>query len=54
MKRYEYEVQGDYGYGWNTLVTEETLATAMVMLQCYRENETKARHRIKKITVKQD
>ena len=47
--KYEYQVQGDYGYGFETLVTEETLPDAMLMLQCYNNNEPHSRHRIQQI-----
>jgi hypothetical protein len=36
---YEYEVQGNYGYGWDLLTTEETLKEARVQLACYEANE---------------
>lgn len=37
---YEYEIQGNYGYGWDMLTTEETLVDAHAQLKCYRENES--------------
>jgi hypothetical protein len=36
---YEYEIQGNYGHGWDTLTTEETRALALDQLKVYRENE---------------
>ena len=44
----EWEVQGNYGYGWEMVTTEETRADAKAMLRCYNENEPKYEHRIKK------
>ena len=35
----EWELQGNYGYGWDMLTTEETKQDAMKQLKCYRENE---------------
>ena len=44
----EYEIQGDYGHGWEMLTTEETRGAARKMLLCYQRNEPRARHRIKR------
>ena len=44
----EYEVQGNYGYGWDCLTTCETLKEAKDDLKAYRENEPNVPHRIKK------
>jgi hypothetical protein len=40
MTVYEYEIQGDYGYGWDLLTTEETIKEARAQLSTYRINET--------------
>ena len=48
--KYEYEIQGDYGYGWDTLTTEETLDSARVQLETYRFNE-RIPLRIKRVKV---
>lgn len=37
--RDEWELQGNYGYGWDYLLTEDTRAEAIKQLRCYRENE---------------
>jgi len=37
---YEYEIQGDYGYGWEILTTEETYPEALAQLATYRANES--------------
>ena len=47
----EYEIQGNYGQGWEIVTTEETRAAARDQLKCYNENET-APHRIVKRRVK--
>ena len=39
MSAYEYEIQGNYGYGWDLLTTEETLEKANAQLATYRANE---------------
>ena len=44
----EYEIQGDYGYGWEMVTVEETWKEARKMLLCYQCNEPRARHRIKR------
>ena len=37
--RDEYELQGNYGYGWECLTTEETLKDARQRRKEYQENE---------------
>ena len=39
MTGYEYEIQGNYGYGWDLLTTEETMKEARAQLFTYRANE---------------
>jgi hypothetical protein len=48
----EYEIQGNYGYGWDMVTTEETRKEARAQVKCYRENEPRAAHRIVKKRVK--
>ena len=48
--KYEYEIQGNYGYGWDTLTTEETLSGAKDQLSTYRANE-RIPLRIKRVKV---
>lgn len=36
---YEYEVQGNYGDGWDTLTTTDTRAEANQMLRTYQDND---------------
>ena len=48
---YEYEVQGNYGFGWERLTTEENRADAERQLHCYNENEPGTAHRIRRIRV---
>jgi hypothetical protein len=50
VKRYEYEIQGDYGHGWELLTTEDTIDEAMLQLESYRANET-IPFRIKRVRV---
>ncbi len=42
-----WEIQGNYGYGWDMLCWEETRADAKAQLRCYNENERNAMHRIR-------
>lgn len=39
IAKYEYEIQGNYGYGYETVTTEETRKEAFLRLKEYRENE---------------
>jgi len=50
LTMYEYELQGNYGYGWDLLTTEETRADALAQLAKYRANE-KIPLRIKRVKV---
>ena len=45
----EFDIQGNYGQGWETVTCEETLAAAREQLACYRENEPEYPHRIKRV-----
>ena len=47
----EYQILGDYGYGWECLFAEETLKEAKQMLKDYNENEPQYAHKIKKVRV---
>jgi len=53
----EYEIQGNYGYGWEMETAEETYKEAKEQLKCYRENGPGSyrivKKRIKKETNKQ-
>lgn len=51
MTTYEYEVQGNYGYGhgWECLTTESTLTEAKAQRRCYDENEPGVAHRVKRV-----
>lgn len=46
--RDEFEIQGNYGYGWETIATEENAAVARAHLNIYNANEPQYKHRIKK------
>ena len=46
-----YEVQGNYGYGWDFLTEEETAKEARAQKRCYDENEPYP-HRIVKRRVR--
>ncbi len=43
---YEYVIQGNYGYGWDDLISEETKEAGRAQLCCYRDNERDASHRM--------
>ena len=44
--KYEYEIQGNYGYGWEMICSEETFDEAINMRKCYDENEPNILHRV--------
>lgn len=50
----EYEIQGNYGYGWEVLTTEDNSKDARDTLKCYRENEPSVPHRIKKRRIRKE
>jgi hypothetical protein len=50
--RDEYEIQGDYGGGYEMVTTESTWRDARAQIKCYRENEPGIPFRIKKIRIK--
>lgn len=52
MQNYEYEVQGNYGYGWDLLTTENTKEEATDMKNCYDQNEPRVPHRIVRKIIK--
>ena len=43
---YLYVVQGNYGYGWDDLISTENYREAKARLKDYRENEKKYSHRM--------
>ena len=48
---YEYELQGNYGYGWDTLTTESTRKDITMRLSEYRANERGVMLRVKRVKV---
>lgn len=50
----EYDIEGNYGQGWEVVTTEETYREAREQLRCYRENEPQYSHRIKCHRIKND
>lgn len=42
-----WEIQGNYGYGWDVVCLEETPKDAKEQLRCYNENEPQYAHRIR-------
>jgi hypothetical protein len=47
-----WEVQGNYGYGWEMVTTEESRSDAKKQLACYDENEPNVPHRLKMVREK--
>lgn len=45
----EWEIQGNYGQGWEMVTTEDNQADARQRLREYNENEPQYPHRIKKV-----
>lgn len=50
--RDEYNIEGLYAYGWETVCCEDTWREARARLREYRENEPGTAFRIKKARVK--
>lgn len=50
--RDEYNIEGNYGYGWDYIITAEDKKDAKRLLKEYQENESNYPHRIKKHRVK--
>ena len=50
--RDEYTIEGNYGYGWEEVTSDDTYKEAREMLRCYNENEIGYPHRIRKHRVK--
>lgn len=50
--RDEYDIEGNYGYGWDVVTCEDTYRAAREQLRVYRENEPDAAHRIVKRRVR--
>ncbi len=48
----EYEIQSNYGQGFECVTTETTWKEAKAQVKCYRDNEPNVRHRIVKKRVK--
>lgn len=51
MADVEYEIQGNYGHGWEMVTTEATKPAAREQLATYRENEPGTAFRIKSVPV---
>lgn len=49
MAEYEFDIEGDYGCGWELVTCEETRADALEMVRCYRENEPGRPFRIRRV-----
>jgi len=54
MNKIEYDIEGLYGYGWETVTTEESFLEAKARLKEYRENERGTAFRINRVRVKED
>lgn len=50
--RDEYDIQQNYGYGWESVDCHDTRKEAKAALKVYRENQPNISARIKKIRVK--
>lgn len=52
--RDEWRLLGNYGYGWDVILTEDTRAEALEQLKTYRENEPGIMHILERVRVKID
>ena len=53
ITKWEYEVIGNWGYGWDMVTTENTKADALVRLREYRQNDENAIFTIKRVKVEE-
>jgi hypothetical protein len=49
MAEWEFDIEGDYGHGWELVTCEETKADAVAMRDLYRENEPGVAFRIRRV-----
>lgn len=49
MAKYEFDIEGDYGYGFEMVCCESTKKEANQRLKEYRENEPNIIFRIKRV-----
>lgn len=49
--RDEWEVQGNYGQGWECVCAEDRYREAREQFETYQANEPQYRHRIKRVRV---
>jgi hypothetical protein len=47
--QYEYDVQGNYGHGWETVTCEPTRKEALERIAEYRANEPGVAFRIRRV-----
>ena len=52
MKQIEFDIQGNYGQGYETVTCEETRAEALRRLKEYRENEPGISFRLVRKTIR--
>lgn len=46
---YEYDIEGDYGFGWEIVTCETEYSKALARLSEYRQNEPGVPFRINKV-----
>lgn len=51
MIEYEFDILGNYGYGWEVVTCEATREEALQRLKEYNENEPQYAHKIKRVKV---
>lgn len=52
MTSYEWQLLGNYGYGWDLLTIEDTRRAILRQLKVYQENEGGS-YRLKRVKVKE-
>lgn len=50
--RDEYDVEGDFGFGWEVVTGSESFRDARMQLASYRENAPEWPYRIRKVRVR--
>jgi len=49
IKGYEWELRGNYGYGWDVLTTCDNLKEAREQERTYRANDTSATYKVVRV-----
>lgn len=54
MNNIEYNIEGNYGYGWEMVMCEDNFLDARQRIKEYKENEPNISFRINRIRIKEE